>query len=219
MKKQYLVIGIITAVVALLIGKGVSKQSAQNAYHTYLENEQKTYESVQVDNIDVSKNNFVHNIPKFSLGLPSGLSLIKAIDNNGIVAYKGETDDIMCQLQIRDGYTLMNMKSQNIERRMLDYNMYSKTTMDATYDAYVKSTIASSPYGDVINVVHSVQKISDKIFIYIEYEIPGDDENMMRKSYNFLVNGYSITVVGLFFKNNKIAEASVNDFLKSIVFN
>jgi len=214
-----LVIGVIVAIVCFLIIQNVGKQSAQKAYDTYLQNEQKTYDRIQVDNKDTSKNNFIHNIPYFSLNLPTGVSITKAIDKNGIVGYTGETDNIMCQIQVIDTYILMNMRSQNIERRMLDYNMYSKASMDAAYDGLVKSTVSSSPYGRVINIEHSIQKINEKVFVYIKYEIPDDDENMVRKSYNFMINGYTITVVGLYFKNDRSAEYSVDYYLKSIKFN
>lgn len=214
-----LVIGVIIAIVGFIIIQNVGKQSAQRAYDSYLQNEQKTYDIIQVDDDNISRNNFIHNTPYFSLNLPTGLSIIKTIDKNGIVGYVGETDNIMCQIQVIDTYTLMNMKSQNIERRMVDYNMYSKASMDAAYDGLVKSTVSSSPYGRVINTENSVQKINEKIFIYIKYEIPDDDENMIRKSYNFMINGYTITVVGLYFKNDRNAESSVDNLLKSIKFN
>jgi len=183
-----------------------------------LQKDQKSYEVIQADYKNVSGSNFVHNLPYFSLTLPSGLSLVKALDKNGIVGYVGDTDNMMCQLQIIDTYTLMNVKSQNIERRMLDYNMYSKASMDAAYNGFIKSTIASSPYGNVINVNHSVQNIGDKVFIYIKYEIPDEEENLVSKSYNFMVNGYSIKVLGIYLKNDKTAESSVDNLLKSIKF-
>jgi len=214
-----LVIGVIVAIIGFLIIQKVGKASAQKAYDTYLQNDQKTYDIIQIDDKDTSKNNFSHNTPYFSLNLPSGLSIIKALDKNGIVGYTGENNNIMCQIQIIDTYTLMNAKSQNIERRMLDYNMYSKASMDAAYDGLVKSTISNSPYGKVINIEHSVQKINERVFIYIKYEIPNNDENMVRESYNFMINGYTITIVGLYFKNDRIASKSVDNYLKSVKFN
>jgi hypothetical protein len=229
-----LIIGIVIAIVASFIVRGIAKSSAQAAYNTYLQNEQKDikavqidnaksneengYEIIQVDNAISTGNNFVNSVPHFSLNLPTGLSLVKALDNSGIVGYVGETDTVVCQLQIIDTYTLTNMKSKNIERKMLDYNMYAKASMDAAYDGLVKSTIASSPYGEVINIEHSVQKINNSIFIYIKYEIPDTEESMIRKSYNFLINGYTVTVVGLYFKNDLKAGSEIDNYLKSIKF-
>jgi hypothetical protein len=215
-----LIIGVVIAILASLIVRGLAKASAQNAYNTYLQNEQNDYETVQVQAgpNSLSRNFTYNNEPNFTLTLPNGLSLEKAIDANGITAYRGETDTLMCQLQIIDTYTLTNLRTQNIARRMLDYNMYSKESMDAAYDGLVKSTVATSPYGEVVNVEHSVQKINNLVFIYIKYEIPDEDGNMTRKSYNFLINGYTITVVGIYFKSDRNAETEVDNYLKSIIF-
>jgi hypothetical protein len=213
-----LIIGIVVAIGSYFVVQGLAKQSAQVAYNEYMENEQKDYEAVQVDNSDSLDNKFINNLPYFTLNLPEGLSLIKFFDNDGVVGYVGETDTIICQLQVIDIYTLGDVKGKKFERRMHDYNMYSKKTMGVAHDGLVKSTIANSPYGDVINVEHFIQKINNIIFIYIEYEIPDDNENMMRKSYNFLINGYTIAVVGLYLKNDADSEITVDNYLKSIRF-
>lgn len=220
MKKllRNLVIGIIIAIVVSIFVQGISKLSTQYTYKAHLRNEQKTYDTLQIDYNDVLGNNFIHNLPYFSLDLPPNLSLIKILDSNGIVGYAGENENIVGQVQIIDTYSLMDMKSQNTDRSIFDYNMYSKATMNTAYDGLIESTIAFSPYGDVINVEHSVKKISDKVFIYIKYEIPNNDENIIRESYNFLVNGYAIAVVGFYTKNDRIAGSSVDNFLKSIKF-
>ena len=213
-----LLLGIVFAIVSFFLIQVVAKKTALNAYNHYISSEDKTYEIVHADYSNASVTSFIHNLPYFSLALPADLELIKAIDSNGITGYVGFTDNFICQLQVIDMYTLVNMRSQNIERRLVDYNQYSKITMDEAHDAYVKSKVASSPYGDVTNVVHSVQKIGDKTFIYLKYEIPDDDESMISKSYNFMVNGYTIAVTGLFMKNDKTAEISVDNLLRSIKF-
>ena len=218
MKKlvKNLIIGIVIAILSFFLIQIFNKQKSQDMYNTYLQNEHKSYSSILVNN--TSESNFYHNYPYFALNLPYGLSLEKAIDNNGIIGYVGESDSILCQIQVIDIYTLMNMKSQGYDRKILDYNMYSKSSMNAAYDGLVKSTISNSPYGDVKNVEHSVRKINDRIFIYIKYEIPDEDESMIRKSYNFLINGYQINLYGLFFKIDKEAEIQMNDLLNSINF-
>jgi hypothetical protein len=214
-----LIIGVIIAIVASFVVRGLAKYSAQSAYNIYLQNGQKDYEIVQTQAGSNSLiRNFTHNEPYFTLTLPNGLLLEKALDNNGIVAYKGETDTIMCQVQIMDTYRLMDLSSMGIARRQIDYNMYSKDTIDMAYDGLVESTIGSSPYGYAVNVEHSIQKIDNVIFVYIKYEIPDEDGNMTRKAYNFLVNGYSIAVYGIYFKSDKNAEIEVDNFLKSIKF-
>jgi hypothetical protein len=214
-----LIIGILIAIFASFVVRGFSKFSAENAYNTYLQNGQQDYEIVQAQTGSNSLGaSFTNNEPHFTLTPPIGLSLEKAIDRNGVIAYKGENDTIMCQLQVIDIYTLTNLEEKNVVRRMLDYNMYSKESMDAAYDGLVKSTVANSPYGEIINVEHSVQKINNVVFIYIKYEMPDEDGNMTRKSYNFLVNGYTVSVVGFYFKSDIVAEVEVDKFLKSIKF-
>jgi hypothetical protein len=214
-----LIIGVAIAIIASFFVRGVSKYSAQNAYNSYLQNEQKDYGTVEIqNNTNTLIEKFTYNEPYFTLNLPKDITFEKAMDRNGIVAYRGEIDTIMCQLQIIDIYTLTDLKAKGYERRVHDYNMYTKTSMDAAYDGLVKSTISNSPYGDVVDIEHSVKKINNVIFIYIKYKIPDDDGDMIRKSFNFLINGYNISVVGLYFSDDDNAEIEVDNYLNSIKF-
>lgn len=221
MKKlvKNLLIGIIIAIVGSLLVTKFSKSSAERNFNSYLQNQQKDYDIVLTQNKSRKiGSNFSHNNPYFSIDLPIDLELIKAIDSNGITGYIGEIDTIMCQLQIIDTYNFMDTKAKNTMRKMYDYNMYSRETMNAAYNGLVKSTIDNSPYGEVTNVFHSIQKINDVIFVYIEYEIPDEEDSIIRKSYNFLINGYSILVAGMYFQSDINAGKEVDNYLKSIKF-
>ena len=214
-----IIIGITVTIIVSFIIREAENIFGQNVYNVHVQDERKSVKFIQAQTGSKSSNNsFLHQEPYFTLILPNGLSLKKAIDNNGIVAYTGETETIVCRLQIIDTYTLSNSNTKNNARKLFDYNLYSQKTMDAAYDSLVKSTVASSPYANIINVEHSLEKIDNKIFVYIKYEIKTDDGNMIRKSYNFFVNGYSIAVYGIYLKSDKNAEMKVDAFLKSIKF-
>jgi len=213
----FVVIFLIGSCIANVLGKKIAQNSARRAYDAYISDGQQRYEEIVSKNDDTT-NIFTNNVPYFTLNLPIGMDLTKIVDNDGIVAYKGETDEIMCQLTIMDSYTLMNLKSQNKERKVLDYNQYQKSSMDVAYSGLVESTIKNSPYGDVINVEHSVNKINNVIFVYIKYDIPIEEGSITRDSYNFLRNGYTVTVIGFYPTNDEKLRTIIENYLRSIKF-
>jgi hypothetical protein len=203
---------------SFFIGKSIAKHSAQKMYNADLKRHQSEYQVVQSNDRQEIKNEFINDEPYFTINLPEGIRLEKLIDENGIIAYQGASDSIICRISIMDGYEIMNLSSKGYARTQMDYNMYQKKTMDAAYTGTIESTFKSMPYEKMVNREYGINKINDIIFIYIKFEVPDDKGDIVRISYNFLRNGYDIGIIGTYLKNNSDGEKIIKSYLDSIVF-
>jgi hypothetical protein len=204
--------------ISQIIGHEYAKQIAQEAYNTDLERQQSEYQVIQPNDSQETKNEFISDEPYFTLNIPEGIKLEKFLDSNGMIAYQGSSDSIMCQISIIDIYDIMNSVNSNYARTQLDYNMYQKNTMDAAYNGFTESALKSMPYEEIVNSEYAINKINDIIFIYMKFEVPDEEGDIIRTSYNFLRNGYTIEIAGYHFKNDSDGEKIIKSYLDSINF-
>jgi hypothetical protein len=216
MKK--LIIGIIIAIGAFFVVQFISKQSAQVAYNSYLKQSQTDYSVVETQETQTAKNEFINDKPYFSINIPEGLEIEKVLDQGGIIVYNGEYENIMCRIIITDTYTLMNSNNTNYDRKQFDYNLYQKASMDAAYNGLVESVFKTMPYEEMVNRETAIKKLNDTVFIYIKFEVPDEDDNIVRIAYDFLKNGYSISVAGYYLKKDIKGKEYIMSYLNSITF-
>jgi hypothetical protein len=213
-----ILVGILISIVFIPAGKELAKRWAQSVYDADLQRQQSGYQNIQIDNTQETKNNFVNDEPYFTVNIPEGIKIEKFFDSDGVIAYQGNLGMITCQISIVDIYKMMNPSSANYARAQMDYNKYQKESMDAAYNGTIETVFKTMPYEEMVNREYAINKINNVIFIYIKFEIPDEEGDIVRISYDFLRNGYSIGIIGAYLKNNDEEEKIIKSYLNSIAF-
>jgi hypothetical protein len=173
------------------------------------------YETIEFNKEPIGFKSYINTDPDFIISVPNNyvMSVLANRKEARIFQFKKEYQII--QINIIDMYSLTHAIS--VGRKKYSYNDYVVSEMNTAFNEYTKRFSEGKGDSSLDIQERAIKRLGKNTLIYIRYNQPETNNEYTNVQYNFLNEGYAITIVGVF-DSNKQKDYEVVQAMNSFSF-
>jgi|WetSurMetagenome_2_1015567.scaffolds.fasta_scaffold133714_2 hypothetical protein len=160
-----------------------------------------TYESIEFIDNPIGFQRYANTEPEFSISVPKNYVMSVLVNTKEARVFQFTKEFQVIKISIIDMYSLTHAIS--VGRGKFSYNDYIASDMKNAFNEYIRN-ISEGKGGNALDIQEkAIKKLGKNTLIYIRYNQFDKANEYTHVQYNFLNEGYAITIVGVFSSNEK----------------